>query len=205
MKYSNVLILSLAVMAVLTPAQSKFSFQMPSQKLKKADEETTFRFVNEVIKNSWAGFLNGWYHSSANKFIPTEACFGDWIEEDFSEIQEVGLMFYQMDFMNMQFEDVSAAAVDIVEIFFKQDEHCGFRRSLTDLGDFCEKSATCKPDAVLGNLQKNVFQIVTKLTMVAELIQKSTTIKTNSEIYEAIYDFGQVFGGILASLINFRV
>ena len=100
MKYSNVLLLSLAVMAILTPAQSKITFQMPSMKL-KADEETTFRFVNECIRHSWTGFMTGWYHSSANKFIPTDACFGGWIEEDLTEIQTVGLQIYQLDFMNM--------------------------------------------------------------------------------------------------------
>ena len=79
MKYSNVLILSLAVMAVLTPAQSKLSFQLPSMKLKAEETETPFKFANEVFRHAWTGIMTGFYHSSANKFIPTEACNGGWI------------------------------------------------------------------------------------------------------------------------------
>ena len=205
MKYSNVIVLSLAVVATLASAR----FQVPTvQSLfvsKDENKETPFRFVNECIRASWTGFMTGFYHSSLNKFIPTEACFGGWIEEDLSEIQTIGQQIIELDFMSMDFEEVSNAAVDVVELFFKQDEQCGFRQFLTDLGDFCEKSTTCQPDSVVSNLQKNAFQIMTKLTMMGELIQKSKSISTNLEVYDALEETGEVVGGVAASLIAFKV
>ncbi len=164
MKYSNVLVIALAFCSL---ALSKNIFVSAIEGM---EEETAFRFVNEVTKAGWTGFMTGWYHSSVNKFIPTDACFGNWIEEDLVEMKEVGKQIVELDFMNMEFEKAKNAAVDVVELFFKQDEQCGFRKFLTDLGDHCEKGSHCQPDAVLNNLQKNAFQIVTKMTMMAELL-----------------------------------
>ena len=200
MKYSNVLVLSLAMISTFSMAKLRLAAT-----IEDIENETSFRFVNECIKAGWTGIMTGWYHSSNSKFIPTKDCFGNWIEEDLTEIKAVALQVKELDFINMQFEDVSNAAVDCVELFFKQDEQCGFRKVITDFGDFCEASPTCKPDAVFTNLQKNAFQIVTKLTMMAELIQKAKTINSTSQVYDAVFEFGEVIGGIAASLISFKV
>jgi hypothetical protein len=68
------------------------------------------------------------------------------------EIRDLGMKIGRLEIMSLTFEEVSNAAVDIVELLFKQDEHCGFRKLITDITTFCSTGENCKGSNVLGNL-----------------------------------------------------
>ena len=119
MKYSNVLLLSLVVVSLFASAQTKSVFTRNSLQFNEDSEDTEFRFINYCLNSFWKGFMSGFYHSSAKKFKVSDDCFGQWIEEDATEINLIGKQIKELDFMNMKEDDASAAAVDVVELFFK--------------------------------------------------------------------------------------
>ena len=147
------------------------------------EDWVTFRQACEVAHYTWAAFIKAWYRKVHNPIKVNEKCFGTWIDESILTIQNLFRKVSNFDILELDYTEATKAATSSVDLIFKQDEYCYFRRFLIDTTDFCDTPEDfCNPGKILGNIQKNAMNLITQAITISELIQRQEVAITDAEI-----------------------
>ena len=91
---------------------------------------------------------------------PTDECFGDWIVEKRHEISDFRSHLTH-DFWTATVNEARLASYDLVDLVFLNDEYCHFRKAFWDVKAYCATEQSCNASAMLENMNKNAFSIIT--------------------------------------------
>lgn len=164
------------------------------------------RFMFNATHHMWAGFLDGWYKNARVKFEATDECFGSWIEDDFWDLDSTVNKVLELDILDLTYEEIKTAANDIVELLFKQDEECGFRKFIKDFLAFCDdpEADNCNVDKTFAHIQKHMFELINKFSLLADAFKRAEEATTFENVYETCEDLGEAFGSILGSVVDYK-
>jgi hypothetical protein len=149
----KILVFTTFLLIALVGANQIVSAPDAKNKTDDQDDWKAFRQFNDFVHYTWAGFIKGWYRKSHTPTRVDEKCFGPWIDQDLMLMYKVTNQYLEFDFMNLNYEECMKAAVASVDIFFKNDEYCHFRKFIVDAEAYCGKEGTdCDVDKALLNL-----------------------------------------------------
>lgn len=126
-----------------------------------ADVKAVSYYSNMV----WQGAYQGLYSRGTPSFgAPQKECFGTWIGDDMKEIDSFFNGMFE-NFWTCEFETAKQVSYDIVDLTFKNDEHCNFRETFWDVYQFCGKDADpCNWDKLLDNVSTSAFSLITQIS-----------------------------------------
>ena len=176
----------------------------------EAAEQTWIEYAEEesyYAKNLWLGAFQGLYGMSGKIDRPTEECFGEWIPETMDELKAFHVALVTEGIMGVAMEDAEAAAYDVVDLLFKNDEYCHFRKAFWDVHTYCYADEEAQPCAVgnaLDNMQKNTFSIITQVSSAASIFKQQPWEEMDKESRGfALNQMGHSMAQLFADLVGF--
>ena len=126
---------------------------------------------NAYGRNLWLGVYSGLYGMSSKIERPDENCFGDWIPSHMKELSDFKQIASE-DIMLIDINEAKKVSYDIVDLVFLNDEYCHFRTTYWNIHKFCKSEETCGFSAMMENMQKNAFGIITQLSTAASIFKE---------------------------------
>ena len=206
---------ALAIVAITVSAKKmpkKEEIVVPEVEPETAEEQTWIEYAEEesyYMKNFWLGAFQGLYGMSGKVDRPTEDCFGEWIPETMTELKSFREAAKE-GIMGVSMEECEAAAYDVVDLLFKNDEYCHFRKAFWDVHSYChviddvEEGSPCAVGNALDNMQKNTFSIITQVSSAASIFkqQKWEDMDQESRGF-ALNQMGHSMAQLFADLVGF--
>ena len=113
--------------------------------IKENTDQEDFIYFNRVLYNAWNGYVKGLYNSKAEHTVD-ENCFGEWIALNLTHIGDVLDRAFNGSWV--PYEESKEAAIDVVNLFYKNQHFCKFTKVYNDTIDFCgEEMDECFDDA----------------------------------------------------------
>lgn len=137
------------LLLVLTATNAKF-LVFSEQDFSQLD------YANKVVYNVWNGFVRGFYREHLQTVV-NQACFGEWIGNNLTHLDDVVERLSRFQF-DVTYNEAKEAAVDAVNLLYKNREFCDFDKVYEDAYKYCTVGESkCRLDSIFLNLQKNVF------------------------------------------------
>lgn len=201
-----------AVLLIAALANAKKSKKIPEiviepvviEEIPDVDEQywTDISNKNAYGRNMWLGVFQGLYGMSKKVERPDDACFGDWIPShmrDLYDFSHSGQSMWQIDVSEAQ-----KSAYDIVDLVFMNDDYCHFRSTYWNVKDFCKESESCEFAAMMENMQKNAFGIITQMSTAASIFKEQPWEEMDQQSREyALNQMGHSIAALYADLIGF--
>lgn len=169
---------------------------------KMLSEETMddLTYMDKLFFNMWNGFVRGLYREHTTVVVDQE-CFGDWVSQNLTHLDDVMSRVFDFQF-DITFEEAKEAAVDVVNLFYKNMEYCKFKKVFDDLYNFCGPELTCIDMQIFTNIQQNVFPMAMKIEHMFELLMKEDPT-SDAEVFAIADGFGEDYGAILSYVLGF--
>jgi hypothetical protein len=141
------------------------------------NEEKYDKYLTHLDENmefahaAWKGLYKGLYSTEKKHQAPepTDECFGSWIVSHMEEIHEFKHDL-GTDFYHMGIKEYEHAWYNVGDLMFRNEDECHFRSVMADVHAYCEKATiedkgieypACEMTALLTNMQKNMFNLIT--------------------------------------------
>lgn len=92
-------------------------------------------YFDGVLFSMWNGFVRGLYREHTQTVIDKE-CLGEWVQKNLTHLDDVMSRIFDLSF-DITFEEAKEAAIDGVNLFYKNKEFCKLDKVFTDLTNFC--------------------------------------------------------------------
>jgi hypothetical protein len=170
----------------------------------KQDYMDDAEFSSKVFYNLYNGFVRGLYREH-QKSIIDEQCFGEWMRNNMTHLNDVMDRIFMMEF-NVSYQEAIQSATEVVNLFYLNQNYCSAFKVWDDLKKNCpgEDLFNCMDtEMIMENAKKNMFGLATKLENIFELLLKAD-IETDEEIMDAMDQLGEDYGSVLSYLIGFE-
>lgn len=187
-----------------------------------------------VQRSIYTGFYSGLYTSSRKNQVPkpTPECMGSWIVDDMKEIDHFWVQLFH-DFWSVNSHELQQIWYSTGDLMFKNDDYCHFRQVIQDVIAYCKitedpkqkkkslkdepnfdiqfddisepVAANCAPIKLLGNLQKNVFNLVTQgSSLMANFHQEGWEDLSDEDKAYTFQQLGHSLGTMLVAITGFK-
>ena len=162
------------------------------------------KWGNEFFQSAWNGFLRGYYRSTKTNMI-SDQCFGEWILSNATQLADYADKASQM---NLSYEEASEAAVDIVNIIYKNFDYCQFNKFFQDNMNYfsnLDLSSDYLTETLIPTLQANLFQIGAKgMDLFNVLNSLSGEDISDEELFNVVDRVADDYGSILSYVLGFN-
>ena len=170
--------------------------------LLKQEQLDDFDFLNQMNYNMYNGFVRGLYREHTHKVVD-EQCFGAWIKEDMSHLNDVMYRFFMFEFP-ISYEDSLKAATDVVNLFYMNQRYCSAYKIYDDLKSVCgEDLMECfDPETFMENGKNALIPLFTRGEQIVSLLFRDE-FETDEEVLQAMDKFGENLGYITSYVLGF--
>ena len=107
-------------------------------------------YMNGIFYNMWNGFVRGLYREHTITVVDKN-CFGDWVQKNLTHLDDVTSRIFDFSF-DITFDEAKEAAVDVVNLIYKNMDYCGFKKVYTDMYTLCGDDLSCLDYDVFTNI-----------------------------------------------------
>lgn len=149
--------------------------------------------------------MRGLYHEHVHQIVD-EKCFGEWIREDMSHVDDVMTRLFTFQFP-IAYEDALKAATELVNLFYMNQRYCSTYKIWEDLNSACPGNdiLNCFSDfnVILNNAKNNIIPIFTRCENMVQILLQAD-LETDEEILNAVDKLGEDYGALISYIMGFN-